>query len=640
MIDPRRATLVLLAALAAPLAASTAQSPSAGATPASASTAAPVAPMGWSAHPLTQFRDDELDLPYYLQHFSRLANAVRMEGADRGFIDLSVWRAPQDNRPYNARIMENLTSLAYFYSTDRPWNPYHGDPAVRARLEAALDFWVRSQSPEGRFSEYGPGQWNLAATAFATKFMGETLRLLRHAPPVDSALIRRVAEADRRAIVAVLESDDLYRQGRFFSNQYSNVWAGALAYLDLYPDAALRRRLEARIRQAAPDHQSPVGYFYEADGPDWSYNLNTHHSNLLMAWAYARGTPLGDELIAETARWYDWWALNAVPEPDGSGYVMNRAIETRQQAAFVDHAGPEDAVEGFALAERVPLARLLGPTREQSASRAVRRRAELAARWPRTDTLALGQFRAYAPYAFLHRAHPRWLPADAERRAAFARLPYIVRDRFIHQRVDTRRAVAYTFIRTPAYYAAFNSGELWREQQRYGLGLLWTRSAGALLQSQTGTADAAWGTRSASGAQVYEARSFTPVFRVNGAVVEARPGNRDLPAGTVAVEYPLSTFGQKRIEFGERAIRVTVRHVEPFIEQLPLLVMPGDELRQAPGAVEVWRGATRVMAVRWSGGAAARVARGERRVGGKEVAVVAIPASGELRYAVEVGAGG
>src|SRR5688500_18878566 len=89
------------------------------AAPAAARQAPPLAPADLSRLSPSDFRDDELDLPYYLAHFHRLANAVRMSGEDRGFIDLPVWRRPEDNRPYNARIMENLTSLAYFYATDR-----------------------------------------------------------------------------------------------------------------------------------------------------------------------------------------------------------------------------------------------------------------------------------------------------------------------------------------------------------------------------------------------------------------------------------------------------------------------------------------------------------------------------------------
>ena len=114
----------------------------------------------------------------HLVHLPELANSVVMEGENRGFIALPVWRNLADNQPYNARVLENQISLAFFYTVDRPWNPYRGNPALRARLEAVLDFWCRIQNEDGRFSEYRPQGWVLSPTAFGIKFMGETLRLL------------------------------------------------------------------------------------------------------------------------------------------------------------------------------------------------------------------------------------------------------------------------------------------------------------------------------------------------------------------------------------------------------------------------------------------------------------------------------
>jgi hypothetical protein len=150
------------------------------------------------------FRDDELDLPFYLAHFHQLAESVVEEGPDRGFINIPVWRSPGANKPYNARIMESILSFAFFYTYQQPWNPYYGSSAVRERLEAAMEFWLHLQNPEGRFAEAAPGRWNLAATAFSTKFMSRALELLHHGPPVDAALVQRVADAVRKTIRLVL----------------------------------------------------------------------------------------------------------------------------------------------------------------------------------------------------------------------------------------------------------------------------------------------------------------------------------------------------------------------------------------------------------------------------------------------------
>lgn len=82
------------------------------------------------------------DIDYDIGHFHRLANAVRMTEPEKGFIDISVWRNPNDNRPYNARVMENITSLAWFYTQEEAWNPYYADSDLKKILEAALTFWI------------------------------------------------------------------------------------------------------------------------------------------------------------------------------------------------------------------------------------------------------------------------------------------------------------------------------------------------------------------------------------------------------------------------------------------------------------------------------------------------------------------
>ena len=56
----------------------------------------------------SDFTDDELDMPYYLQHFHTFANSVVETGPDKGFINIAVWRTPDVNKPFNARIMEKI----------------------------------------------------------------------------------------------------------------------------------------------------------------------------------------------------------------------------------------------------------------------------------------------------------------------------------------------------------------------------------------------------------------------------------------------------------------------------------------------------------------------------------------------------
>jgi hypothetical protein len=581
----------------------------------------------------SDFRDDELELPYYLAHFSRVANSVALTGPRRGFIDIAVWRDLKDNQPYNARIMESILSLTYFYTLDRPWNPYRGDPALRARLEAALEFWCNSQNTDGRFSEYAVGQWSLAPTAFATKFMGETLRLLRSGPPIDSAIHRRAIAADRQALMAVFTRSDMQEHGRIYTNQFSNAFAGALAYLDLYPDAVLAATLRAQLA-ATVDHQSPVGFFYEAGGPDWGYDLNTHHSNFIMAWNYTRGTPLGAAFSEPVTRWYEWFAYNAVPEPGGSrALTLNRAIETRQRMPTVSEAGAGESESGNPIAEVVPGARVLGPTREELTRQNAARRATLTKAWPRVDSLPVGTFRAFSPYAFLHRSHVRWYPTDAQWTAARTAMRPQQEQRFTHQRVDSHKPMAFTFVRRSAYYAAFTTGEIATAQQRFGLGLLWTPGGGTFFQSQTAGIATAWGTRPADTTMVYEAATIPATFSIGSRAVRSSIGARDLPVDDVSIEYALRSAGTKRVVFDDAGVHVAVTHRGHFVEQLPVLVLPTDSLWSSPGQFTLIRGSTRLL-VHWTSSASAVVTRTNERVGDRTVVAVAIPGVDSMRYDV------
>ena len=574
----------------------------------------------------SDFADDELDIPFYLQHFHTFANSVVETGSNKGFINIVVWRTPDVNKPYNARIMENILSLTYFYCTNRPWNIYYASPVLRPRLEAALSFWCSIQNEDGRFSEYGPQKWNLPATAFSTKFMGETLRLLKSGPPIDSVILKNAIAADRKAIMAVLTMEELYEHGKDYSNQYTNVWAGALAYLSLYPDAEISSRLVERIKQSANDFQSPAGFFYEAGGTDFGYNFNTHHSNLWMAYHYSRGTPLASAFSEEEKRYYSWISYNAVPEQGTVYYTINRAIEMRQKATTTSSY--------FILS---PLGEAVAGVRAFNMSTAEKEKSIAAARknlerdWPKVPPLTLGVFSVFSPYAFLHRSHYKWYPSPQQKEAAVNNLPYIKSDRFIHQKMDSRHPTVFTYVRQPGYYACFNSGPLLKPQQRYGIGLLWHPKAGSFLQSQTDTYDAAWGTKP-EGGKLYEADTLNAVFLINNKLVTPTPGNHDLKAGTLSVSYKLGTTGKKSIIFRDKNIEVSIQHPGHFTEYIPLLLNSTDSASiVSPGKVQLKKqGGT--INILYDGTAKAVLKETNLKSGQQRVMVLYIESSEKLGY--------
>ena len=586
------------------------------------------------------FTDEELDLPFFVAHFHRVANSVRREEPAKGFIDIAVWRNKRDNMPYNARIMESILSLAFFYTVDRPWNPFLGDPRLRSRLEAALSFWCDS-SKNGQFSEYGEGRYNLAATAFATKFMGESLTLLSVGKPkIDEKLFERVRQTQRKTIETVLTDKRLIEHGKSYSNQYTNVFAGGLAYLDQFPDEALRKRLTGMIRSLSPDLQSPVGFFYERNGADWSYNLGTHHSNLRMCLFYAQGTELEEFFLEEERRFIEWFAYNAVREPGPrGGYVLNHQIATRQiLRSWQEHFAPTGGTSSLILLPSTPLAAAFLDTAEEVAAWRTRTRAALKRNWPRVEPLRVGEFTAFSPYNFLHRRHPAAHPTAAQKNEAIGQLPYIKTDRFTQQRVDSRVRTCFTFIRRPSYYLIFNSGERSPQSTRsyqsrlqyLGIGLLWTPQYGSLLQGQR-DAEQAWGTRPDGASNVFESENFSPRFYVGQQEIQPQEGIRDLKGDRLRIVYDCGRDNSKTVDGQDHRIDVSIVFRGKFTEYLPLLA-PSEHSIKRSNAGLVLTESTANIRIEWNDAVPCDLEKTNINVGGKQLFIAKIHAENRLNY--------
>jgi len=577
------------------------------------------------------FTAGEWYMPYYLKHFARVANSVVDTGSNRGYFDLSVWRGARNHHTYNARIMEGILSLVWFYTTDRPWNVYYNDKALKLRIEAALDFWCRIQHDDGQFSEYRVAQWSLAPTAFATKFVGRALWLLDKGPNIDKDVFERSRLALRKALYIGFTHEKLWEHGRNYTNQYANLWGGALLYLDVWPDAEIRELLTNRFGQSMAEFQSTAGYFYEKGGPDWGYNLSTHHSDLQVAWEFAGGTELEDLIIKKTQDWYDWFSYNAVKEPDNPVYYLNRAIETRQQKGFYPNPEPEDPAHArwTPQAEFIPEAHafVMSGIEFKNSSQNLYR--EMLGQYPEVAPLEIGEFNAFSPYAFLHHGMKMWHPTAGQKRKAIENLPYLRKERFIHVRHDNRNGTSYSFIRKPGYYATFNSGKIITKQQRYGLGLVWNPLAGTVFQSQSRTDVAAYGTRSPGMEGVYEASDLYPEFMIDGKPWIPEEGNRDISGSDFEVQYALGEKGKKKLVFREDKIVIQVEHPGKFTELIPLLVGMDDSLTITDNQVKFGN-----MIIDISGSSGIKTTLFDTDLNEKKCKVIEISSSRNLKYGI------
>lgn len=534
------------------------------------------------------FSEEEWFVPYYLKHFAEVANSVVDTGLNRGYFSLSVWRGSRNHHTYNAREMEGILSLVWFYCTDRSWNKYYGEKALKKRIEASLEFWCGIQNEDGRFSEYRVGQWSLAPTAFATKFIGRALWLLeKQGPQIDSVIFEKACIALRKAIFAGFTNEDFWQHGRNYTNQYANLWGGALLFLDIRPDQEIENLLKERMAQSMTAFQSPVGFFYEKGGPDWGYNLSTHHSDLQVAWEFA-DQEIKDMIIKKTKDWYEWFSYNAVKEPDNLCYFLNRSIESRQQKGYFMNVEIEDpAVQRWApQSEFVPAAHAFEMSKTEYTKTIRDSYQKMLEDYPRVDPLLPGEFNAFSPYAFLHHNMQLWHPDDKQKNSAIAKLPYLKKENFVHFRHDNRSNTSYIFVRRPSYYVTFNSGKIITNQQRYGLGLIWNPKMGTVFQSQSKTNEAAYGTRINGSEEVAEASDLFPEFYYQNRIVKLTEGNTDKGNGKVALTYKIP-HGTKNIVFDENRIGIKVQTSGKFTEILPLLVLPDDKISVQKNQISV-----------------------------------------------------
>jgi len=594
-----------------------------------------VEPADFNKLSLNDFADHELEVPYFLYHFSRVANGVVETGPDRGFLNLAVNRPPQFNAPYNARVMEMQMALAYFYATNRPWNRYYGDPAVRVRLEAMLQRWSEIPNADGLFAEYSPTNFGLAPTGFGSMAASQALELIiRSGLPFDAAVIERARAALRKALVALFTREDMKRDARQYSNQLSGSFSAALRYLSLWPDAELETLTSAAIVYASQNDQSPAGFHYEQGGADVGYST-VHDTNLRVARPFLVSKPVMLAAVeAADRRWNEWLAANLIPYSLSGvpGYLANAGINTRTSQG-TQTAGVRP------YAETVLAARPFAFNEDEFRASRLQRRADLVSLFGKWSPLSVPNEYSYIPsfvYESVRELNP-WQPTFAQREAAVAALPYFAASRFNRIFHDPWPLTVSTF-RRPNYYAVFNSGSLRLVRQNYGLGLLWNPVYGPALQSVAGTTWI-WGTRPSGSTSLYEASEVRAQLALGPAPISPTPGVTTLPDGDFSARYALGNSGSKTLRFDDEGITVTVEHSGTFEEVVPLLYNTDSTLEASPRDVIYRRPNGGVLALTITSasgtvtlGSPGNIATGLRR------RPAVITASGSLTYRLRVAA--
>ncbi|TDE94880.1 hypothetical protein EXU48_08815 [Occultella glacieicola] len=554
--------------------------------PSSAGPLPPVAALPDGQPDRTSFEPAEQRFATFLVTLADIANDVDDTDTElRGFIHGGWWRSPAE--PFNARISELVYVLAWFVTTERSWNPYVGDPALLARLDAALDHYLRLQHEDGSWPEYEPQERSRAATAFALGYLSKTLAHLRAA---DLLPQRRAAlsTAMYAAMTWFLDpaNTGIWQPERVeFVNQPMAGLAGAAKALTLDPDPALQALLRNRVDYLAAHGQSPAGFLYEPRGMDIAYNLNVTLTEVIEIHE-ALGHPV---LLPLVRRLADWLGYANVPEPDGSGLISFASGAARTPMYFLDDATTDFQQRdlGSVLSGRVPALRPFYTT----AGDRDRIRAEWAADPDPVPALTPG---AVNPRIPANIGYGEDYPSRRAKDLALAQMPPVRRRRFTELRTDPQDQY-YLFVRRPSHYVQAFFGTRPNGVVRAGFGLLWHPEGGVFVHGGQNSNTECWASVFAAGG-TDGASNLAPTFYdgpvTHGHIVTDVSDVGDLGIGWTTTGGNVTGAALLTDDGLVREITTTM----DAREQIPLVLMPTDDLRWSDGTRAEYGTATTAVA--------------------------------------------
>ncbi|TWD79749.1 hypothetical protein FB561_0814 [Kribbella amoyensis] len=560
----------------------------------------------------------------YLRILAPMANdIVDTDPATYGFMAGGWWRTPA--QPYNSRIQEHVFTLSWFYANQRAWNPYHRDAALLARLDAALQHYLRLQNADGSWPEYSPGERGKASSGFGLGYLAKTLANLRQA----NALPQRRTELEaalRKGVRWYLDPANtvVWDEPFKYTNQAVAGVAGAALALKLLPDHALQLRLQERIRFVARWAQSPVGFFYDPRGMDINYNFEVMLPEMAELYLHTKNPAL----VTMTRRFTEWFGYNLLREPDGSGWLTYYAVSDRTATAYYDDVVPDpDRTNlGSFFVPQVPDLGAFFTSREDRAAT----RAAWAADPAPVPALAKQDT---SPRIIAHAPFGEAMPSRQDKQAAIARVPYLRKDTFTELRRDDVENQDYLYVRRPGLYLGAFFGTRPGSVVKAGTGFLWHPKAGTVIHAQQ-TATGAWAT--------------------------VLSGKSDAEGNLIA-EYPAADLVRYRtadnsvateLVIGRASVTRRVRATSAATEQIPLVLQPGDEVTFSDGTavpynesrtatasgLKIRRGSTTIT-ITWSTELAASLSTSSRtylRDQRRRVHVLRIPHGGSLETTVRM----
>ncbi|SDD70859.1 twin-arginine translocation signal domain-containing protein [Glycomyces harbinensis] len=570
----RRHFLMGASAAAAMVAIGNAGAPAAMAT--SQGTVLPlVAPLPAGRPVRSQFASNEQVLAAYLMILAPLANSVRDIAPNYGWMEDGWQRNP--NEPYNARIMEHVATLSWFYANDRTWNPYYRDPALLGRLDAALGHYLSLQHADGSYPEYSPTEHHLSPTGFGTVALSAVLRDLRAAGELYDRRLQ-IRDALRKSSAWLVDtSRPHWNRPVQFANQVLAGLSGVAEAAHILGEPAVSASVPDRLQILLEDGQAPAGFFHEPVAPDAGYNFEVMLPDL--GALYKR---LPDPAIIQLAeRFAEWWGYIVVMEPGrNEGFILSATSARNIVPTF--ETTPEDDLDRSALARTlVPHVPALGAFFASSEEKTQARDA-----W-RTSSAPVSprQKQDSSPRLYMHVPQAPLGVTSAQRNARVAEQRYRQENTFTELRKGTLDQ-QYVFVRRPGYYTAAVYGVRPNALQRMGTNSFWHPTAGMLALTVNSTGPDDWTTVADT---VGTASSRGPVTATHhagasasGAVIS--PDALTGYTGVFTTKY-VTADGAVRTDVTHRAdgIRRVLTTPGASRERIPLIVGTEDQVVFANG---------------------------------------------------------
>ncbi|GAA3483020.1 hypothetical protein [Streptomyces yanii] len=510
------------------------------------------------------FADEEQRFAPYLVSLAQMVNDIEGNNPSTfGFMSGGWWRTP--SAPYNARVQEHVYTLAWFLTKPRSWNPYAGDAALLAGLDAALGHYLSLQHSDGSWSEYSAGEHSLPATGFALGYLSKTHVLLKDANLLP-ARRTQIAQALHSAMTWLLNPSNggVWQTPITFANQVTAGLAGSALALRTNPDAGLSAQLNSAFARLAENGQSPAGFFYEKGGTDMNYNFEVMLPEMADAWRQTNNS----NLVTMAEKYTDWLGCNLLREPDGSGWFSNIAPSTRTSTLAYADTRPDP--ERTALnAQFVPAVPALGAFMSAREDLAAARGAWAADTSPVPDLVKQDT----SPRILSHAIYGERHPTRQAKNAAIAAVPCIASKNFTEHRTD--RGQDFLYIRRPNVYLGAYLGTRPTTFARTGLTFLWHPVAGTLIQSLNNNNYGLWSTvlpgqvPDSNGPQAGQFFGGKPyAFRFS------------TPSGSVVTD----------VKVGNGLVERSVRATSSATETMPLILKESDRVVFSNGTTVPWGG--------------------------------------------------